>query len=384
MTIRTPNGRKPTADSAGEAKASAAESPSRDTLLDMTAGGTVTRNQQARKDQPARIPRAPLNDPRIVTYLPTVVAALIFIGCFLRIRERWFIPGMSGFGFTTMVVRTTLDGTAIAPDQYRFLMPWADQLLSEATRLPLPTAILASDAALLVALLVVLHLLSVRLGAPWLIVGAAAGWAWLMVKIDQWDPQTMLLAVVVAVATLLLLERRPQWWALLVLVALGVLACGARTDYAASLGLVVLAAGLHRRQVVTSITGLVIGLAAAAATVELVRVFPQARYATSIMQLDYNITVDPLSFAVTFYGAFLLVPALLALRTRSLPPMMFVLVLFAVEFAAVFVVGRTDESRIFMPLAPVLGVAAVQAWRGLLASNAAAHEHRDGNREHET
>lgn len=94
----------------------------------------------------------------------------------------------------------------------------------------------------------------------------------------------------------------------------------------------------------------------------LVRAFSQAHYVAAVAQLPYNLSVGS-------YGVVVALPLLLAARRRVLPPLALVLAMFAVQFAAVFVVGRVDESRIFVPLAPVLGVAAVLAWRELQRSS---------------
>jgi hypothetical protein len=161
--------------------------------------------------------------------VPTAVGIAVFIGCFLRIRQRWFIEGLAGFGYTTWVAQTTIDGTAIAPDQYRPLMPWVDH-----------------------------H---------------------------------------------------------------------------------------HARE-------------------------------QGVVQLPFNLTPGVLAMVMTFYGALLLAPALLApalfaARNWAVPPLTFVVAWFLIEFAATFVVGRVEESRIFMPFAPALGVAALMAYRQLAGQQAA-------------
>lgn len=284
----------------------------------------------------------------------------------MRVRQRWFIPGYPAAGYTTWVVTTTVNGTAIAPNQYRVMMPWVDDVLAGVLGVPLPTAILGSDLAMLVVTFALLVRLGTRLGTPSLVVGAAAVWAWWVAKLDHWHPEIMVLTVIVTATALLLLDRRPRCTALLVL---GLLACPARTDYAATLGVVIFAVGLHRRRLVLASTGVAVAGAAAIATVLLVRAFPQAHYVAAVVQLPYNLSLGSWGTVLPFYGVAVALPLLLTVRRQALPPLAFVLAMFAVEFAAVFVVGRVDESRIFMPLAPVLGVAAVVAWRELQRSS---------------
>ncbi len=302
----------------------------------------------------------------MVQHTPTVLAAVVFFGCFMRIRQRWFIPGYPAAGYTTWVATTTVDGTAIAPNQYRVLMPWVDDVLAVLLRVPLPTAILVSDLVLLGVTFVLLVRISARLGTPSLVVGAAAVWAWWVAKLDHWHPEIMALTVIVTATALLLLDRRPRCSVLLVL---GLVACLARTDYAATLGVVIFAVGLHRRRLVLASTGVAVAGAAVIATVLLVRAFPQAHYVAAVVQLAYNLSLGSWGTVLSFYGVVVALPLLLAARRRALPPLAFVLAMFAVEFAAVFVVGRVDESRIFMPLAPMLGAAAVLAWRELQRSS---------------
>jgi hypothetical protein len=302
--------------------------------------------------------------------LPEALGVIVFLGCFLRIRQRWFIEGMPGFGFTTWVAQTTIDGTAIAPDQYRALMPWADHLLAIAGQLPLPTAILVSDFGLLVVVLVLLHLLEARLGQPGVLLAAATGWAYWTAKLDHWDPQVMLLTAVVTAVSLLLHDERSHDGLAL---ALGLITCGARADYAVGLGIVVLGVGVHRRRRRTALTGLALIMAAVAATFVLADVlYPKARYDVAIVQLPFNLTPGVWAMVLTFYGALLITPALLAARSRSAPPMAFTIAWFLVEFAATFVVGRVEESRIFMPFAPVLGVAALLAYQHLSGRSSVA------------
>ncbi|MFC5062713.1 hypothetical protein [Actinomycetospora atypica] len=328
----------------------------------MTTGGTVVRSSVTHAQQPSKGQRW-VDDPRLVRHLPTFLAVLVFLGCFVRIRQRWFIQGMSGFGYDTWVVQSTIDGTAIAPNQYRPLMPWVDHLVSMGTGLPLPTAILGADFALLVVTVVLLYRLSCQLGAPALLLAAAGSWAYWVAKLDHWHPEVMLLTVIVAAATTCLLNERPNAAALF---ALGVLACGARTDYAAGLGLVLIAVGVHRRRRPLMLVGLGVGGSAVVSTVLLAQVFyPQAAYRTAVVQLPFNLTSGSWAMVLLFYGALLVTPVLLAARRRGLPPMSFALAWFSLQFAATFVVGRVEESRIFMPFAPVLAVAAVMAWREL-------------------
>ncbi|WP_018334371.1 hypothetical protein [Actinomycetospora chiangmaiensis] len=292
-----------------------------------------------------------------------MLAVVIFVGVFFRIRQRWFMPGFPAAGYTEWVVRSTVEGTAIAPNQYRPLMPWVMALLADVGRVPLPTAILAADAALLAVALILLYRLSMRLGASWLMLAAAAGWAWFAVKLDHWHPEIMLLTCIVLAVTLLLSGPCPP---ALHLTALGLLTCGARTDYAAGLGLVVLVVGMVRRRRLLIDAGVLIGIVALGMTVVLAEVlYPQARYQVDVVQVPFNVTPGSLVFVLTFYGPLLVAPALLAVRRRAFPPLAVVIGWFLVEFAATFVIGRPEESRLFMPLVPACAVAAAVAWREL-------------------
>lgn len=326
----------------------------------MTSGGTIHRLDTA----PAQT--GPVSR-WLTVHLLDVTAVVVFVGCFARVRQRWFIQGMPGFGYDTWVAQTTLNGTAIAPNQYRVLMPWTDHLVATATGVPLPTAIVTVDAVLLVVVLGLLHRLSQRLAAPGIMLAAAAGWAYWCSKLDHWDPEVMLLTAVVTAVILLLLDDRPRY---LPLLALGIVVCGARTDYAAGLGLVVFAVGVRRRQAATASTGVAIAAAALAATYLLTHVmYPQAHYVVAVQQWPFNLTPGVWVMVATFYGPLLLIPAVLAAQRRTLPPLVFVIAWFLIEFAATFVVGRVEESRIFMPFAPALAVAALMAWRALRATS---------------
>lgn len=330
----------------------------------MTSGGTVVHATPMLVTDPS-LRRRWLEDPRLVVWLPEFLGVVVFLGVFARIRQRWFIPGYSGGGYTTWVVQSTIDGIAIAPNQYRPLMPWAMTLLGRLADVPLPTAIVAADAALLLVVMVLLHHLGRRLGAPWVMLAAAAGWAWFAVKLDHWHPEVMLLTVLVLAVTLVLLEQRPHPVALLALVGLGAMSCGARTDYVAGLGLVLLGVGVARRRVACAAAGVVLGAGALVATVALIRLYPQARYQVDVVQVPFNLTPGPWVFIATFYGVLLVAPALLTARRRVLPPLAFVIGWFLVELAATFVVGRPEETRLFMPLVPALAVATAVSWREL-------------------
>lgn len=310
----------------------------------------------------------PLPD-RAVAEAPTLLALTLFLGCYLRIRQRWFIPGYSGFGYTTWVVQTTVDGRAIAPNQYRVLMPWVDEFLARATGLPLPTAILLSDLVLLVLAVLLLRRLAVRTGSHHWLLGAAAAWAYWVAKLDQWHPEIMLLTVVVTAVVLILSADDPGPMRLL---GLGVMTCAVRTDYAVGLGVVVLAVGLVKRRTVVSCAGSAILATAVVTTWTLPQVFPAAHYAVDVIQLPFNLTPGSLVLVLTFYGPVLALPAIAMLRGNRAPAIWIAALWFIIEFGLVFVVGRTDESRIFMPLAPALGIAAVAAWRRLADGLAAS------------
>lgn len=298
--------------------------------------------------------------PAVLRWLPTAVAALIFLSVWLRIRQWWFIPGRWGFGYTEWVARTTIEGTAIAPNQYRPLAPWMAQLLAESMAAPLPTALVLLDLTMLVVLVAVLHVLGARIGCPEVAVVAALAWAWWSTKLDHWHPETVLLAVLASLALLALLAQRPRPWLLLVVASVML---GVRTDYAATFGLTVLAVGIVRKCWRTGSTGLLVVAVAAAATQWLAEVaYPQASYIVDVVQLPFNLTAGSLAMAATFYGSMLLVIALAAVRTQRPPPCWPAAVWFVLELGSVFVVGRVEETRIFMPLAPVIGAAALMAY----------------------
>lgn len=312
-----------------------------------------------------------LDPVHVAHWAPTLVAALVFAAVWLRIRQWWFIPsGRPQYGYTEWVVRSTVDGTAIAPNQYRFLMPWAAQILADGAGWSLPTAIVALDAALTAVLVVVLHRLVVRLDARPLIVLAALGWGFWSSKLDHWHPEVMLLAVFVTTAALLLLDPRPRCWSLL-LIGLGT--CGARTDYAAGLAVTLLAVGAHRRCWRIAVTGAATGLAAVAATRWLVGdLYPQARYIADVVQVPFNLAAGSWAMVFTFYGPALLLPAAVWLTRRELPPLWPLLLWFGVQFGAVFVVGRVEETRIFMPFSPVLCLVAALAYLALRREHTAS------------
>lgn len=307
---------------------------------------------------------SPAVHARIVDALPIVAAAVVFVAGLARIRQRWFIPGYSGFGYTEAVVRTTAAGTAIAPNQYRPLMPTVMTAVADVLAVPLPTAILLVDAVMLAVAFVLLVRLATRLGCPSLVMAGAIAWGWWLAKMDHHHPETTLLTACVTAAALVLVDPRPRWW-LLVLIAAVML--GARTDYAAGLGLAALAVGVARRDWRTGTTGFVIGAAAVAATVWLVDdLYPQARYCVALVQLPFNLSLGSWLLVLGFYGPVLLTLVVLAAR-RVAPPLWPVALWFAAQFAVVFVVGRVEETRIFLPFAPALGVAAAAAYLELRA-----------------
>lgn len=304
---------------------------------------------------------------RLVAEGPTLLAIILFAGCYLRIRQRWFIPGYSGFGYVTWVVQSTVDGTAIAPNQYRLLMPWVDVLIGRAIGVSLPTGILLSDLVLLVVVVLLLRRLAVRSGNPHLTLAGAATWTYWVAKLDQWHPEIMLLTAVSLAAALLLLDSATHVGALL---GLGLLACATRTDYAAGLGVTVLGVSLVRRRIALAAVGSVLVAASFVATTAFVAFFPRARYDVDLIQLPYNVTPGALVLALAFYGPFVLLPFVAAAWVRRNLVLLVGPVWFVFQFAFVFIAGRIDESRIFMPLAPVVGVAAGAAWMSLRARNA--------------
>ena len=210
-----------------------------------------------------------LQDPRLVTHLPTVAAVAIFAGAFLRYRQRWFIPGFSDY--LLWVHATVTSGTAIAPNQYRPLMPWVARLLSEGLSLTLPHAILLLDAGLLALAVTVLHRALAERGAAPLLVVAALGFGYWFAKLDHWSPETMLLVALVAVAAREL-SRPATRWGVVVLVA--VLMLGARTDFAATLAVTVIAVGAVRRSWPIAALGSSLLAVAAAATAFWILVLP--------------------------------------------------------------------------------------------------------------
>lgn len=237
----------------------------------MTIGG-LTRSVGRVQPRSASSRRRWVDEPRIGRHLPTVLACTIFAAMFLRYRQQWFIPGYSGYLLN--VHQTVVAGTAIAPNQYRPLIPWLAFTTSQATGVTLPHAILVLDALLLVVAVVTLHQLAGRFDAPpLLLLAAAAGFALWFTKLDAWSPETMALIALVAVVVREVTADRPRWW----LVALaGLLMLGARTDYAATLGVTVLAVAAHRRSWSVAGLAVAVGAGAAAATLGWVRLYPQA------------------------------------------------------------------------------------------------------------
>lgn len=307
---------------------------------------------------------SPAVHARVVDALPLVAAAVVFVAGLARIRQRWFIPGYGGFQYTERIVGETVAGIAAAPNQYRPLMPWVMSSVADVLAMPLPTAILLVDAALLAVTFGLLVRLATRLGSPTLALAGAIAWGWWLAKMDHHHPETTLLTAAVTAAALVLLDDRPRWWALL---ALGALMLGARTDYAAGLGAAALALGVARRDWRTLATGLILAGAAVAATRWLVETaYPQAHYRVALVQLPYNLSFGSWLLVAGFYGPVLLALLVLAAR-RVAPPLWPVLLWFAAQFAVVFVVGRVEETRIFLPFAPALGVAAVAAYLELRA-----------------
>lgn len=177
----------------------------------------------------------------------------------------------------------------------------------------------------------------------------------------------MLLTAVSLAAALLLLDSATHVGALL---GLGLLVCATRTDYAAGLGVTVLGVSLVRRRIALAAVGSVLVAASFVATTVFVALFPRARYDVDLIQLPYNVTPGASVLALAFYGPFVLLPFVAAARIRRNLVLLVGPVWFVLQFALVFIVGRIDESRIFMPLAPVVGVAAGAAWMSLRTLNA--------------
>lgn len=299
----------------------------------------------------------------MVEQLPTVLAVGVFAACFLRYRQRWFMPGHEDY--LLEVHRTVAAGTGIAPNQYRPLMPVLAHAISS-LGVTLPHAVLALDGLLLVAAVLALRAVLRDVGAEHLLLAGAVAFAFWFTKLDHWSPETMLLVAVVAVVVRELQRAEPRWW---VVGVCGFVMLGARTDYAATLGVTLLAVAWTRRSAGVAILGVGLLGGAGMATELWKHLYPQAHYVVDVVQLPYNLTPGSWEFVLAYYGTVLLCPTLLALRTRRLPPLWPAVVWFGAEFGAVFVVGRVEESRLFMPFAAVLGVAAVLAYLELRRSD---------------
>ena len=291
-------------------------------------------------------------------HLPTVVACLVFAGVFLRYRQNYFLPGYSGYLLTLHA--QIVEGTASAPDQYRPMMPWAAALLS--TVLTLPHAVLVLDGVLLVVAVGALHLLLRRRGVEWVLLPAALGFAYWSVNTENWHPELFLLLALVSVGSLLLLEHRPRAWAVPLV---GALMLGARTDYCATFGAALVAVGCSRRSPREVVLGAALGVAAVATTCLWIVVFPRAHYVTGVLQVGFNLLPHSWFVLATYVAPVLITPVVLMVRLRRLPPLWPVLAWFAAQFAVTFVVGRVEETRIFLPFAAVLSVVAVVAFQEL-------------------
>jgi hypothetical protein len=314
----------------------------------------VTGPRHAAGDAPRR---RLIDHPRLVRRLPELLAVAVFATCFMRYRQRWFMPG-----FPTYVLdvhNSVVAGTAIAPNQYRPLMPWVARVLVEISPMTLPQALLAVDALLLIAAVLAVRSLLKDLGAEHLLLAAAAGFAFWFTKLDHWSPETMLLIALVAVVAREFQRHEPRW---LAVAGAGLLMLGARTDFAATLGLTLLVVARVRRS--WSVAALGGGLiAGAGVATELWKwLYPQAHYIVDVVQLPFNLSPGSWVFVLGYYGTVLACPALLAARTRGLPPLWPAITWFLAEFGAVFVVGRVEESRIFLPFAAVLAAAAALAY----------------------
>lgn len=325
----------------------------------MTSGGTLTRAQQRRQQ-----PRPPwlrwVDDPRLLHHLPTLAALAVYVGCWARWRQRWLIPGRSSYLLD--VHATVVDGVGIAPNQYRPLMPLVDFGLADMVGVAVPQAILAVDTLLAAVAAVAVWRVCVYLNperAPMLALGAAAGFAWLSARLDHWSPETWLLIALAAIVARELARPDPEW---LTVTACAVTMCGARTDYTATLGVTLVVLAVVRRQWLPGLLGALYVAAGAAATELWREIYPQAAYQVDVVQLPFNLSLGSWLQVVPWYAPLLAAPLLLVLRDRAWPPLWPVLAWFAVQFAAVFVVGRVEESRLFMPFAALLGVAAVAAW----------------------
>lgn len=285
----------------------------------------------------------------------------MFAALFMRYRQRWFVPGWSGNGYVEWVHATVAAGTAIAPNQYRPLVPLITRWLDQVTPANLPQAILAVDAVLLAAVVVMLVALGRRFSAPWLPLAGAAGYGLWFAKLDHWHPEVMLLTAIVGAVALEVSRTRPRWW---VLGLLGLLAVGARTDYAATLGAAVLLLGLVRRSWPLALAGGAVVAVSAWATEWFVELYPNAQYRVPVVMIWNNLaTPSSWVFVLGLYVLpMLVVPAVLVWQRRVLPPLWPVLVWFCAQFAATFVVGLVEESRIFLPFAAVLAAAAALAY----------------------
>ncbi|MEZ5182871.1 MAG: hypothetical protein R2702_13525 [Acidimicrobiales bacterium] len=335
-------------------------------------GEAVDRAAREHRDRPDALPRS-------IATLLHATAALVWAGAFTFYLRVWLGPRESD-GSIGRSVREVVGGTADAPFQYRILVPQLLDRLHDALGWPYGYGEMVVDLVALTVAVAVTAALLRRLGLEvWVLAVALVG-AQLTIGAMWWGKTETYAALAAATVGLwaVLDDRRRRW---LPLLAAAAVLAGTRTDLLLALGIAALArwalAGRERRDLVAG-AGLV--AAGLAATVALKLAYPTATYdeAAGMLQVEHNLQpltlLVVLAFLLPTLGPYLLVrsqPMLRAAIAGHRRWMVPTLALVAAEVGSVLVVGRADEVRLFLPIAPALGIVGVVGWRAVLGPHLA-------------
>ena len=297
--------------------------------------------------------------PTVRHTVRSMVAGMLILCAFMY--QYYFLilnPGAADKGLLDRY-REIASGTAHAPDQYRVLVPYAARLASQLTGLPLRFVVFGIDSTCLLGggLVVVLYL-RYRGQAQHAIAACAYIGVFAVTSALYPRPETIPTFLCATVIGLYFLapNRDSAWGAGIA----SVLLLGMRPDYAGTAATVLLLWAVYRQ----GWARLAVAVAALAVITTVVvlqpRLYPHATYLSSVVQLKHNLHPESVLASLLFLLPLALPAGRPVLRDFAYLRICLWVVL---EFAAVSVVGRLDEARIFFPFSGVIAMTVFTRWQ---------------------
>lgn len=297
-----------------------------------------------------------------------ITAACTWIGLFSLYAKVWIEP-RDATGELERWAGAVADGTAVAPYQYRFLVPDLLIWMHDHLGMSVGRAELLVDGILLAIAALGFDRLFEKLGRTTWVLPAATYACFLGLGILWWGKfETIAAFAALTWSCVALIDERRR--SLLVVAVPVLLVC--RTDLTAALGVAFLARWwLDRSRRDDRTIGLLLGIAAVAATVAFSRIWPDARYGEQgLVQVVHNLKPAVWLTALAFLAPVVAPWTLCRKGTRSRAAaegerdvVVPLLALVAAEVVLTGLVGRIEEVRMFFPLAAPLAALGVIGWQ---------------------